>query len=72
MGEPGGGLISMSDSVFYMIPYLGSITGAGDGEVTKIMASYFSKTFATEMSPPMRKQLAIKQFQSVFFFLLSS
>ncbi|KAK7114058.1 hypothetical protein V1264_000184 [Littorina saxatilis] len=37
--------------------------GAGDGEVTKVMASYFSNTYVTEMSPPMRRVLSYKGFQ---------
>lgn len=37
--------------------------GAGDGEVTKIMASYFTNVYATEMSPPMRRLLSYKGFQ---------
>lgn len=37
--------------------------GAGDGRVTEIMAKYFNKTFATEMSPIMKHILAKKGFQ---------
>ncbi|KAL8590549.1 hypothetical protein ACOMHN_010985 [Nucella lapillus] len=37
--------------------------GAGDGEVTKVMSSYFRNVYATEMSPTMQKMLSSKGFQ---------
>ncbi|KAK7504689.1 hypothetical protein BaRGS_00004175 [Batillaria attramentaria] len=37
--------------------------GAGDGEVTKVMADYFSNVYVTEMSPPMIKLLKNKGYR---------
>ncbi|XP_076470220.1 protein-L-histidine N-pros-methyltransferase-like isoform X3 [Babylonia areolata] len=37
--------------------------GAGDGEVTKVMAPYFSNVYATEMSPTMQRLLSYKGYQ---------
>jgi SAM-dependent methyltransferase len=39
--------------------------GAGDGKVTQVMAQYFTKTYATEISPVMKKILSKKDFNVI-------